>query len=781
MRAPQTTTAARASLFNWRLAVAARSRENPSRFAPAQREPLLVGLLMRLRGRTQLLILFACLPQGTLAAGTALLPAKPHVALMSPDGPIEWTQYVDGAPWSFVLERRDQRARGLLVREDDGAGYRDVEPAPATTWRGEVFSPGRLGRVAASQNASGIRGLIRFDDGALFELRSDPDSGLTKLKIVPAVGFDADRCGTTEEAAPRSKDARSRREDHGAGGSPALALSDPPGGYFAAGATRLLEVAVDADHEFFTSNGSSVTTTLADIEAVMNAVEMIFETEISLRLAVTACVVRTARPDPYTATDPLALLNQLTAEWNGPLAGVPRDVTHLFTGKDLNGNTVGFSNTSVTCFPSFAYGLAQSHFTGSFASRVALTAHELGHGLGASHCSGSDCHIMCASIGGCGGTVSQFGANATQQISSFVASATCLDPIPGTASIPFVETFPLLTVDADRWQVNAGATVIVDPTAPSSPLALMLEGAAPSPLQQDSIQSVPLSLGSVGPASISFMVRAEGLGSGAALVVESSDASGSWLLVDRINPPGPASYSPREAALPSPSLFDGASIRLRTEGTLPGQRFFVDDIMVGVAPPGLPSVSSIAPTAVASLSGGVVTVTGGGFLGAGLQLTINGSPLPASSITVTNDTSLMFAAPPAPKLGPVSVLVSNNTGAAAPASLTYFAADPPALVVTPLAFNGQNLTVQYAGEPGELPFLLAGAGATFPWKGQTILSTPFLLPLGSLQGSGVASLSAPLSGVPPGQTIHLQVLTIDAPGAAASLTTSNIAQVFVLF
>ena len=73
------------------------------------------------------------------------------------------------------------------------------------------------------------------------------------------------------------------------------------------------------------------------------------------------------------------------------------------------------------------------------------------------------------------------------------------------------------------------------------------------------------------------------------------------------------------------------------------------------------------------------------------------------------------------------------------------------------------------------------SGLAFSWQGQTILDTPLILPLGKLTGSGVATLSAPLSGIPAGTTIHMQVLTVDGPGQASTLAASSITQTFVFF
>ncbi len=79
------------------------------------------------------------------------------------------------------------------------------------------------------------------------------------------------------------------------------------------------------------------------------------------------------------------LLIETRKFWNFFLGGYNRDLALLFTGKDLVGNHVGMAYTGSVCDkPEYAYGVVQSH-----PSAVEITAHEIGHALGASH---SDAH-----------------------------------------------------------------------------------------------------------------------------------------------------------------------------------------------------------------------------------------------------------------------------------------------------------------------------------------------------------------------------------------------------
>src|SRR4029078_4097878 len=91
------------------------------------------------------------------------------------------------------------------------------------------------------------------------------------------------------------------------------------------------------------------------------------------------------------------------SDWNTTRTGVNRDVVPLRTGKTLMDNVVGYASIGVICNTSRAYGLTHSHLR-TYAERVTVVAHELGHNWNAQHCDTvSPCYIMCSTIGGCDG------------------------------------------------------------------------------------------------------------------------------------------------------------------------------------------------------------------------------------------------------------------------------------------------------------------------------------------------------------------------------------------
>ncbi len=204
------------------------------------------------------------------------------------------------------------------------------------------------------------------------------------------------------------------------------------------------QVAFDADFEYFQANGSSTPATVADIERIMNQVGLIYQSQVAISYYTMATIVRTAEPDPYSSTNEDTLLCQFRAEWNSNfiLILIQRDVAHLFTGKEIDGTTVGLAWPGVVCNVqisncsangSGAYGFSQSRFSTTMADRVQLTAHELGHNWNACHCNqqactgsttpDSDCGIMWASINGS----LTFGNRSRNAIIAHRDSRTCLD------------------------------------------------------------------------------------------------------------------------------------------------------------------------------------------------------------------------------------------------------------------------------------------------------------------------------------------------------------------
>jgi hypothetical protein len=297
-------------------------------------------------------------------------------------------------------------ARGWI---DAGAAEpQEFELPPAATFAGTVVEwPGSI--VAAAVVANGLRVVI--DPAAANEelcyLQPAADFGglsghvfYTASNVLPGPWV----CGGALEA-PAS------------GGTP----------YSPRVCSTVAQIAFDADYAMYAGNGFSVAATVADIESIMIAVDLIYGRDVGIEHQSTGYVVRTTNPDGYTTTSPGGLLDQFRIRWGTSHAGIPRDMAHLMTGRELDGNVIGVAWVNVICNSGFGYGLSQALFTTDLAYRAALVAHEMGHNWSAGHCDGdADCSIMCSGIGGCANNVSLLSARSVTEITNARNAASCL-------------------------------------------------------------------------------------------------------------------------------------------------------------------------------------------------------------------------------------------------------------------------------------------------------------------------------------------------------------------
>ena len=329
------------------------------------------------------------------------------------DIPIENTTYtIELEPHSV---RSDTYA--LFMQDDAGELY-EVPAGPIRTLRGTIV--GMEGSVVAgSLMEDGLHARIRFSDG--LEYWMEP------------VGFKIDRAPENLYAFYRNEDiipsggicAAEDRVDVGKILSMQANFVANQQSRTVGGTICTAELGVDADYEYYQDWGSQ---TESQINSVINSVNVQYENSVNLTHAISSIIVRSSPNDPYTSTDAETLLNQFRSEWQSNQGGIAHDIAHLFTGKSMQGSTIGIAWLSSVC-SSVKYGLAQSDCCGSFGCSTDLTSHELGHGWGAGHC---DCTsytmnpwITCSN---------QFTSSTINSINSFANSINCLtcgpaDPI----------------------------------------------------------------------------------------------------------------------------------------------------------------------------------------------------------------------------------------------------------------------------------------------------------------------------------------------------------------
>ncbi len=217
------------------------------------------------------------------------------------------------------------------------------------------------------------------------------------------------------------------------------------------GSCKYVELVAEADYPLYQANGDSAARTVQDVETVMLGVNGIYGTTASftspVRLALKAVTVwTTSAGDPYNAL-PLVdansgtMLSTCASRW----AAIPspvHDIVHLFTGRDLNGSTIGLAYVPGMCSSSSGAGLSQTRFSTVLAARYAVTAHEIGHNFGMSHDASSG-FIMASSVNP-GSPATTFSAASVATYNANIGSYACLnntwpDVLPdGAVTLPGV-------------------------------------------------------------------------------------------------------------------------------------------------------------------------------------------------------------------------------------------------------------------------------------------------------------------------------------------------------
>ena len=150
----------------------------------------------------------------------------------------------------------------------------------------------------------------------------------------------------------------------------------------AAEATLNLDMAVVADLEFSTTQQNTYNSPAsAAVIARINVVDGIFSEQVGVQINLVD-IQELSNNGTLTSTDPLTLLRQFGTFTNSGTFDHP-GVAHLFTGRKLNGSTIGIAYLSSLCDSKFGIGV--NEVTGGGTARALVVAHELGHNFGAPH------------------------------------------------------------------------------------------------------------------------------------------------------------------------------------------------------------------------------------------------------------------------------------------------------------------------------------------------------------------------------------------------------------
>ena len=245
----------------------------------------------------------------------------------------------------------------------------------------------------------------------------------------------------------------------------------------AQGAVEEIEIGLVADSSFASGRADAQ----QDVLDRMNNVDGIYSSELGIQVTVPIVEVFDANNDPFTSTlDSGDLLTELSTYRRNNTSQSDRGLTHLFTGRNLDGSTVGIAYVNALCSRFFGVGLSEGRRGTTTDSLIA--AHEIGHNFGANHDgdSGGSCpnepnnqFIMAASVNG-NNTFSPCSKTIMRDIADL---ASCIVPLASVDVSINSSGQPIaillgralnLTFEVPNGGSEAATGVTVDVTLPSS-------------------------------------------------------------------------------------------------------------------------------------------------------------------------------------------------------------------------------------------------------------------------------------------------------------------------
>jgi hypothetical protein len=192
--------------------------------------------------------------------------------------------------------------------------------------------------------------------------------------------------------------------------------------------TRRLAVGVIVDDAQVSRDGGA-TAARDRALARLNVADGVFAAQAGVQLRLGSYTHETGTTT-FSAADASALLDQVSSYRVASATERANGVTHLITGRDLTGNTVGIAFLGAVCSSTFGASLSEGRNTLTFDGLI--LAHEFGHVFGAPH----DGEAACAAGPSAGFLMApQFNGSQTfsdcslTQIQAKVAAARCLAPV----------------------------------------------------------------------------------------------------------------------------------------------------------------------------------------------------------------------------------------------------------------------------------------------------------------------------------------------------------------
>lgn len=306
----------------------------------------------------------------------------------------------------------------------------------------------------------------------------------------------------------------------------------------APGAVSAIDIGVVADFEFTNAKGANAE---AAILTRMNNVDGIFSAQLGVQLNVSHVDTFAAAADPFSdESDSGALLDELGDFRFGSAPQRAAGLTHLFTGRNLDGTTVGVAFTGRLCSSRFGAGLTQG--TNSVTLDSLIAAHEIGHNFGAPHdgTTNSACEstpqdfLMAPQLNGS----DTFSACSITEMQDDVNRASCISPLASievgiragaTPSPVLLGNAAEVRFDVDNLGTDTATNVTVDVTVPAD---VTLDGVSAgggtcsSGAGSTSCTIASIAAGSGSTVTLSVTTTSPGSASFSASVAVSGDANG---------------------------------------------------------------------------------------------------------------------------------------------------------------------------------------------------------------------------------------------------------------
>jgi hypothetical protein len=484
---------------------------------------------------------------------------------------------VPGVPFAFVvplgadaytLDLHPESIRAddyqLLVQQADGSIV-PVEPDIERTFRGTVREvDGAM--VAASVLPEGLFVRILLDENRQYWMEPvssflpDAPRGLHVVYEGGDVRCREAYCGMADEVEVHTDDLPIETD------GPLAAI-------------KVAEVAADADVEYYNRWGQNVQNVQARITTVINSMNVEYERDVEIRHIMSAIVVRTAEPDPYSSSNSGTLLAQFQAEWVANQGHIHRDVAKLFTNRAIQGSIIGQAWTiGSICSNSTSYCYSWNDFNNVFSCATDLAAHELGHLWNASHCNcpsnTMNPGITCTNVFHPSFTI--------PVIRSYRDTRQCLSDLEeGTTTLPLIDDFPSFIFNTQLWTGIDGAELNTrGNNEPSPPYSVNLDGV----ITGDELRSAIINTAGIQGLKLTYWYERTGGGGppevGEDLLVEYRNSAGDWVEVNRHPGEGPAmnAYEQVDLLLPAGARHTTFRFRFRTLCNTDTDDWFVDDV-----------------------------------------------------------------------------------------------------------------------------------------------------------------------------------------------------------